>query len=889
MKKRIAILLAALLLVGLLPYTAVSVSSDEKTNGLVETVYAEGGSGSSLPANPCNGSHTGWTAIDSVEGLKNLEEGGKGYLTANVALNQTDNTTWEPKNNVVLCLNGHSIVQNWRDRVIKVDTDVTFDLTDCKTNGECGKIMRSATVIDHFFGVQVYGTLNMYGGCITGNTSGYGDGTSATPGYGGGVHVDSAATFNMYGGTISGNTAAKGGKGGGVYVDSGAAFTMSGGTISGNTADYGGGVYISGDGKFTMSGGTIGGTGTDKNTAKYGGGVYVGRYTDGDDIAHNGEFEMSGGSIVGNVTSQTEDGGGVYVNGTFAMSGGTIGGTGDAKNTAYRGGGVYMGSGSTFTMSDTAEVVGNAATYGGGVYMKGGTFDLNGGSIVSNNGSTNSGGVFVYQEDTAFNVSGSPVVRNNTSSGVKNVNLDERPNYSKYAVVNVTGSLVEDAYIEINYPTSGLESRIIGVAGAAYKLDGNVLKAGAGTVVPGTTPITDALVPMTDLTGKTYTGSAIEPTFGGTLIRGTDYTVTYAVKAGSKGALDGTGKPMNAGTYVVTVTGAGNYTDSFTKEFVIDKATQEAPVNLGTVAPSVENGSGEIGGTAKGMEYAVANASADDWTACDDSGCIVVAPGKYYVRWEGDDNHHASPVTEVTVPGYTANVISVTGVSLNKSETTIAVGSSETLRAVIAPANASNTAVSWESGDGDVALVSEGVVKALKAGETIITVKTADGGFAATCTVTVTDSSSGGDPTPVTPSTGGYYYAGPTVTAVLNGPDAKSATDYSGGIYGLIFRSTAGFSGFRGVQVDGKTIAAANYTAEDNGGIEVYLKAVYLQTLAAGKHTLTILSAAGDVTAEFTVNGGNSSPKTFDAGVGIYAVSAVLSLTGMAWVGKKKF
>ena len=32
-----------------------------------------------------------------------------------------------------------------------------------------------------------------------------------------------------------------------------------------------------------------------------------------------------------------------------------------------------------------------------------------------------------------------------------------------------------------------------------------------------------------------------------------------------------------------------------------------------------------------------------------------------------------------------------------------------------------------------------------------------------------------------------------------------------------------------------------------------------------------------------------TSPKTFDAGVGIYAVSAVLSVTGMAYVGKKKF
>ena len=32
-----------------------------------------------------------------------------------------------------------------------------------------------------------------------------------------------------------------------------------------------------------------------------------------------------------------------------------------------------------------------------------------------------------------------------------------------------------------------------------------------------------------------------------------------------------------------------------------------------------------------------------------------------------------------------------------------------------------------------------------------------------------------------------------------------------------------------------------------------------------------------------------SSPKTFDAGMGIYAVSAILSVTGMAYVGKKKF
>ncbi len=32
----------------------------------------------------------------------------------------------------------------------------------------------------------------------------------------------------------------------------------------------------------------------------------------------------------------------------------------------------------------------------------------------------------------------------------------------------------------------------------------------------------------------------------------------------------------------------------------------------------------------------------------------------------------------------------------------------------------------------------------------------------------------------------------------------------------------------------------------------------------------------------------SSSPKTFDAGMGIYAVTAVLSVTGMAWTAKKR-
>lgn len=139
---------------------------------------------------------------------------------------------------------------------------------------------------------------------------------------------------------------------------------------------------------------------------------------------------------------------------------------------------------------------------------------------------------------------------------------------------------------------------------------------------------------------------------------------------------------------------------------------------------------------------------------------------------------------------------------------------------------------------------------------------------------------------PVVPS-GGSSYSGPYITALLTAPDAKSATDYSGGIYGLTFKSSASFPSFLGVQVDGRTIDKSCYIAEE-GSIEVYLKAVYLRTLAAGKHTMTILSSEGDATTEFTIGGLNTAPKTFDAGTAVYGVTAVLSLGGMAWMGKKK-
>ena len=129
------------------------------------------------------------------------------------------------------------------------------------------------------------------------------------------------------------------------------------------------------------------------------------------------------------------------------------------------------------------------------------------------------------------------------------------------------------------------------------------------------------------------------------------------------------------------------------------------------------------------------------------------------------------------------------------------------------------------------------------------------------------------------------YYA-PSLYPVRNGTNPPSGTEYSGGVYGLIFR--AAVSGITGVQVDGRTVGRGSYTVEGSYPVELYLKASYLNRLAKGSHTLTVLTDSGSLTAAFTVGSGKSSPTTFDAGIAVYAAAAVTSLTGLELLRRRR-
>lgn len=107
--------------------------------------------------------------------------------------------------------------------------------------------------------------------------------------------------------------------------------------------------------------------------------------------------------------------------------------------------------------------------------------------------------------------------------------------------------------------------------------------------------------------------------------------------------------------------------------------------------------------------------------------------------------------------------VAVTGISLNKTSTTLYVGDTEALTATITPSNATNKNVTWSSSNSSVASVSSsGVVTAKVAGTATITAKTEDGDNIATCIVEVKEIS------PVIEVESAYGQAGKTVDVTIN-------------------------------------------------------------------------------------------------------------------------
>ncbi len=152
-----------------------------------------------------------------------------------------------------------------------------------------------------------------------------------------------------------------------------------------------------------------------------------------------------------------------------------------------------------------------------------------------------------------------------------------------------------------------------------------------------------------------------------------------------------------------------------------------------------------------------------------------VREGYLFAGWTG--TRQSEPVMTLTIPigskqdrGYVANWIvdpdykkpdsenedekeqeqsdsvTVTGIALDNMSIELAMGAQFQLNAIVTSANAPDKSVTWSTGDDKVAIVDQtGMVTAIKAGQTTITVKTNVADKSATCMITVTKKSVGDD------------------------------------------------------------------------------------------------------------------------------------------------
>lgn len=236
-------------------------------------------------------------------------------------------------------------------------------------------------------GAALYGSSNLYGGRISGN-SGF---------LGGGLFTSGSTTvMNLMGTEISGNRATSAG---GVLNQGRSTVNLSAGLITGNTATLsGGGLYVSINSKFHMTGGTV----SDNSAANNGGGIYL----------QQAQSTVTGGTISGNKSAKL--GGGFYITDKGAEL--TIDDALITKNEALSGAGIFAYNDSVLTVNGGRITANSSNSAGGGISaFPNVVLTVNGGSITNNTAKNDGGGIYLLR--TKSTLKGATISGNTAANG----------------------------------------------------------------------------------------------------------------------------------------------------------------------------------------------------------------------------------------------------------------------------------------------------------------------------------------------------------------------------------------------------------------------------------------------------------------------------------------
>ena len=746
-----------------------------------------------------------------VSDLNEIKTAGNYYLTKDIEMQET----WEPTAGVVLCLNGHSISNTYKNSLYREEKATIqinsgkFTLTDCSRD-ENGQNKGSVTHAKESYGTGVTffnpdTSFDMYGGNIRGNYA-----VDHHPRWNGaGVYVAaSRCHFTMYGGSISDN------RGHGVSVVEGATFTMNGGSITNNTMSGSSGAGVVNCGTVVMNKGLI-----SKNSITGGDGGGAG--------VHNGPavinakyqkpvFEMRGGEISENTTTTAGSGGGISnLDAICTITSGSI-----CRNQAGNGGGVNNAR-SVFKMQG-GEIIGNRANgySGGGVNnnnteLATGSFTMSGGVIKENQAAQYGGGVACYEYTTTtgkgvltISVKNAAVIQDNTLTNNKSSNLGLRDN-----VVLTDVQLNGSNQIGISTETAPKTEKPITIANKTGLMNGlfpdnaayEIAEEDGKTILQMKKYTVKLVLPEDGSVSKISGGDLVQKVnadIQGVQLQADD---NHYFSEENKSAMrqDGIWVSSDRGN-VSKITIYGRPTaDVEVQIWATEKASQEAPENISGIAPTQEGGKGYLKGVDAKMEYR--EKGTDTWITCQNSslGQEVTAGTTYEVRIKGDITKKDSPIVEVFVPNK-ENVTPNPEPNPNPEPTpTPNPGPTPTPNPEPNPEPEPNP-----------------------------------------------------NPTPApTPE-----------KPVMKDGDNGQYTE--GKMETLTFRSSAPLSDFRAVYVDGVIVDSSHYELA-SGSTIVRLRKEFLDSLAEGIHTLEIRSTGGTATANFTVVKATGSGSGTGSGTGV--------------------
>ena len=782
------------------------------------------------------------TTVSSWTELKNaIRKGGNIQLDKNITAGTSD-YRFNVDKNVTIDLNGYTIDRNLneqQDNVFSVIAGGTLIIKDT-SEGQNGKITGGWANEDYAGGINVReGTLILESGNIVGNRS-----NKTFTKRGGGVAVFYNGTFIMRGGKISGNEA---GYGAGVVVLDNCNFEMTGGEITDNICDFGEYQDQEGAGVFAYQGAdvTIGGSANiygNKNSKDENSNLYIYRYKSSEKINLSTTVPLTTGAKIGVGYYQPygkneiplADSGKQFKDAFF---------TDDDKNyeiTTKDGvDGIFYSPKNSSGGSSTPSTPTSYKLRVGGVEVTSANTSGTGWSYDNQTRTLTLDG-FIYEDngvgieseygDLIINIKGNNKIKNTSKS-----------NWWDLAINIMNGKLTieGDGTLEA---MGGTGSTSCGIS------SGSKLTINSGTVIATAQSAENAMAIYTYgivMNGGKLIAKSADATKGSSY--GIDSHGDIIINGGTVTATAGTASQESYGLGISSVSGVEG------KILLSSNAIVDAS---GVTAASNKKPEGyidEIGTTFK--HYAP--------TITDGANSSYVQGSQNTVYFHSSNTFTSFKKVlvdnkEISADCYTATEGSIVITFKPEYLNTLAVGTHS---------------ISIVSEEGTA--ITNFTVQAVPTTPTPSEPSTTQGESTTTSTPASTS----------TASTQGSQQVIPTI---IEGA-GSSYTQGSGNT--IYFRSSDAFANFQKVMVDNAEISADCYTATE-GSIIITLKPEYLSTLAAGSHSISIVSANGVATANFEVQTADTtavSPKTGDNGQAVLWIALlILSCGALTAVGIRK-